>query len=162
MSSKNTVLFATTKAEVMSFSILAKEKSRKTALDQHGCPAHCSVLTDITQDNQFVIGSEEVQATQFPSCHYVILLFYQQAVYFYQQDGRGPCLAFDGTKLQLHWFRGYLVIVGKDTQSLPRVAAGWVIIYDESSAFDHSTMVFQDRVESFSWNEYDHCLQYSE
>ncbi|ELT88573.1 hypothetical protein CAPTEDRAFT_218778 [Capitella teleta] len=105
MSSKNTVLFATTKAEVMSFSILAKEKSRKTALDQHGCPAHCSVLTDITQDNQFVIGSEE-------------------AVYFYQQDGRGPCLAFDGTKLQLHWFRGYLVIVGKDTQSLPRVAAG--------------------------------------
>ena len=36
-----------------------------------------------------------------------------QAVYFYQPDGRGPCLAFEGEKLQLHWFRGYLIIVSK-------------------------------------------------
>ena len=44
----------------------------------------------------------------------------QQAVYFYQPDGRGPCLAFEGEKLQLHWFRGYLIVVGKESKSMPR------------------------------------------
>ena len=48
------------------------------------------------------------------------LHMYTQAVYFYQPDGRGPCLAFEGVKLQLHWFRGYLVVVGKENKALPR------------------------------------------
>ena len=47
-------------------------------------------------------------------------IFTWQAVYFYQTDSRGPCLAFEGEKLQLHWFRGYLIIVGKENKSLPR------------------------------------------
>lgn len=34
-----------------------------------------------------------------------------QAVYCYTSEGRGPCYAFEGEKLDLHWFRGYLVIV---------------------------------------------------
>lgn len=28
-------------------------------------------------------------------------------------EGRGPCYAFEGEKLDLHWFRGYLIIVSK-------------------------------------------------
>lgn len=28
-------------------------------------------------------------------------------------EERGPCYAFEGEKLDLHWFRGYLVIVSK-------------------------------------------------
>jgi len=28
-------------------------------------------------------------------------------------EGRGPCYAFEGEKLDLHWFRGYLVIVSR-------------------------------------------------
>jgi len=43
-----------------------------------------------------------------------------QAVYFYQPDGRGPCLAFEGEKLQLHWYRGYMLIVSKENKPLPR------------------------------------------
>jgi len=43
-----------------------------------------------------------------------------QAVYFYQPDGRGPCLAFEGDKLQLHWYRGYMLVVGKESKPLPR------------------------------------------
>ena len=47
-----------------------------------------------------------------------------QAVYFYQPDGRGPCLAFEGQKTILHWFRGYLVVVTKDSKTLPRSVPG--------------------------------------
>lgn len=43
-----------------------------------------------------------------------------QAVYFYQSDSRGPCLAFEGEKLRLHWFRNYLIVVGKEDKTLPR------------------------------------------
>ncbi len=28
-------------------------------------------------------------------------------------EGRGPCYAFEGEKIDLHWFRGYLIIVSK-------------------------------------------------
>ena len=28
-------------------------------------------------------------------------------------EGRGPCYAFEGEKVDLHWFRGYLVIVSR-------------------------------------------------
>lgn len=34
-----------------------------------------------------------------------------EAIYFYNIDGRGSCLAFDGRKLFLHWFRNYLVVI---------------------------------------------------
>lgn len=33
------------------------------------------------------------------------------AIYFYNVDGRGSCLAFDGQKLFLYWFRNYLVVI---------------------------------------------------
>ena len=52
--------------------------------------------------------------------HTICCCFLIQAVYFYQPDGRGPCLAFEGEKLQLHWFRGYLIVVSREGKSMPR------------------------------------------
>ena len=60
--------------------------------------------------------------------HLVMMI---QAVYFYQSDGRGPCLAFEGDKLQLHWYRGYMLIVGKDSKPLPRGLLSFsIVIYN--------------------------------
>ncbi|KAK2167121.1 hypothetical protein LSH36_32g21058 [Paralvinella palmiformis] len=96
-SGKPVIMFVSTLKEVICFNLLPKDRDVKTVLDQHGCPVHCSVMSDISQDNQFVIGR-------------------QDAVYFYQPDGRGPCLAFEGDKLRIHWYRGYLVLVSKEVK----------------------------------------------
>ncbi|XP_072041834.1 vacuolar protein sorting-associated protein 11 homolog [Amphiura filiformis] len=103
-SQRNTFLYVVTETCTLSFNLTGKEP-RKEVLDLHGCPFHCSVMSDATQDNQFLIGRSD-------------------AVYFYQPDGRGPCLAFEGQKTILHWFRGYLVVVTKDSKTLPRSVAG--------------------------------------
>ncbi|KAJ8321881.1 hypothetical protein KUTeg_000352 [Tegillarca granosa] len=76
----------------------------------------------------------------------------QKAVYFYQPDGRGPCLAFEGEKLQLHWFRGYLIVVGKENKPLPRAPnlAGQtfemniVTVYDIQNKFIAYSAPFPD------------------
>ena len=57
---------------------------------------------------------------------YKELLIALQAVFFYQPDGRGPCLAFEGEKIQLSWFRNYLVVVAMETKTMPRTATMWV------------------------------------
>lgn len=41
----------------------------------------------------------------------------QEAVYFYEVDGRGPCWAFEGEKKFLGWFRGYLLCVIADQRT---------------------------------------------
>ena len=46
--------------------------------------------TCMSEDNEFVIGRDE-------------------AVYFYEPEGRGQCVVFEGVKKQLYWFREYLV-----------------------------------------------------
>ncbi|KAK9741925.1 hypothetical protein RND81_03G138000 [Saponaria officinalis] len=40
-----------------------------------------------------------------------------EAVFFYEDDGRGPCWAFEGEKKFLGWFRGYLLCVISDQRS---------------------------------------------
>jgi hypothetical protein len=63
----------------MAFTILPKEKTKRVGvvaivwimaesfspfqkvLDEHGCPPFCSVLTDVTLENQFVMGCEDVR-----------------------------------------------------------------------------------------------------
>ncbi|XP_071483682.1 vacuolar protein sorting-associated protein 11 homolog [Diadema antillarum] len=103
-SQRSNVLFISTEETVVSCHIGSKDV-RVDTLDNHGCPLRCAVMSDATQDNQFVIGRSD-------------------AVYFYQTDGRGPCLAFEGRKAILHWFRGYLVVVTKDSKTMPRQIAG--------------------------------------
>ncbi|XP_077990077.1 vacuolar protein sorting-associated protein 11 homolog [Glandiceps talaboti] len=121
-SQKYITLFIVCETSVVSVNITIND--RKEQLDSHGCPVRCSVLSDNSQDCQFVIGRSE-------------------AVYFYQADGRGPCLAFEGDKLLLQWYRGYLVLVSRENKTIPRGATGGaptrnmnvVTVYDIQNKF---------------------------
>ncbi|KFM62524.1 Vacuolar protein sorting-associated protein 11-like protein, partial [Stegodyphus mimosarum] len=120
---KQVFLFAATTNEIYSFNLSVKDKETKILLDTHGCSPKCSVISDAKQDHQFVIGRHD-------------------AVYFYQHDGRGPCLAFEGEKILLHWFRSYLVVVGKDTKAVhssaitsPPIEMNIVTVYDIQNKF---------------------------
>ncbi|RUS74031.1 hypothetical protein EGW08_018205 [Elysia chlorotica] len=96
---KDVILYVVTDNSLHTVNITAKDALVK--LDDAGASPGCIVMTDASLDNQLVVGRPD-------------------AVYFYQPDGRGPCLAFEGIKLQLHWFRGYLIVVGKESKAMPR------------------------------------------
>lgn len=56
--------------------------------------------TCLSEENELVVGRSE-------------------AVYFYEPEGRGPCVVFEGKKKMIYWFRQYLVIIsqpGEDRQ----------------------------------------------
>ncbi|XP_064459798.1 vacuolar protein sorting-associated protein 11 homolog isoform X2 [Ornithodoros turicata] len=96
-SGKQHYLFGATTEKVISINTTIKGKEEQHVLDLGGCGSRCAVMSDMKQDHQFVVGR-------------------QDAVYFYQPEGRGPCFAFEEEKVLLHWFRNYLVVVGKDTK----------------------------------------------
>ncbi|XP_071958560.1 vacuolar protein sorting-associated protein 11 homolog isoform X2 [Antedon mediterranea] len=119
---RNTYLFVVTENMVLSYNVTGKD-AKKEVLDQHGCSQRCTVMSDSTQDCQLIIGRHD-------------------AVYFYHLDGRGPCLAFEGEKRLLHWYRGYLIVVGKDSKNIPRVQTSGqtrhmdiVTVYDIQNKF---------------------------
>lgn len=89
------VLFVTTSQTVCSYDVA--QKDRKEQLDEHGAELNCSAISDGAGENHFMIAKNE-------------------ALYFYQQDGRGPCLAFEGEKRMATWFRGYLIVVSVEGQ----------------------------------------------
>lgn len=41
----------------------------------------------------------------------------KDAVFLYEHDILGPCYPFEGEKVSVHWFRGKIVIVVKETQT---------------------------------------------
>uniref|UniRef100_A0A8C4Q9L1 Vacuolar protein sorting-associated protein 11 homolog n=1 Tax=Eptatretus burgeri TaxID=7764 RepID=A0A8C4Q9L1_EPTBU len=96
-------LFVVTTDDVQSLNVSTKDCAR-VQLDQHGCAVRCSALSDLSQDNQFVIARND-------------------CVYLYQPDERGPCFAFEGEKKIVHWYRGFLVVVTKDSKGVSRVNA---------------------------------------
>lgn len=70
-------------------------------------------MSDASQENQFIVARKEVSLTQctYPEIIFTLYLgtlmyfwkltiklitIFSQALYFYQVDGRGPCLAFEG------------------------------------------------------------------
>ncbi|XP_064597137.1 vacuolar protein sorting-associated protein 11 homolog [Liolophura sinensis] len=134
---KSVILFAITESSVMTINVTASDQ--KTELDKIGCAQGCSVMSDISQENQLVVGR-------------------QDAVYFYQHDGRGPCLAFEGEKVLLQWFRGYLVVVGKENKTMPRAAAiagqsremNIVTVYDIQNKFIGYSAPFPEVVDVVS------------
>ncbi|CAH2319593.1 vacuolar sorting-associated 11 homolog [Pelobates cultripes] len=93
-SGKTTHLFVVTTGSVRSYDLTQKDYPY-TDLDTHGCGLRCSTLSDPSQDLQFVVARND-------------------CVYLYQPDERGPCFAFEGQKLIVHWYRGYLIIVSRD------------------------------------------------
>ncbi|RWS10542.1 vacuolar protein sorting-associated protein 11-like protein, partial [Dinothrombium tinctorium] len=114
---KQSILFVSTTMEVMSFYIF-KDREMKIVLEPNfGCDPRCSTLTSDPKqlDNAlFVIGRKD-------------------AIYFYQHDERGPCLAFEGEKLILHWFKSYLVTIGKEVHTT-KLGFSPTSVNDESSS----------------------------
>lgn len=117
-------LFVVTTNDIYSYNLLSKE-NEKCHVDSLGCPPRCVTMTDSKQDSLLVVARKE-------------------AVYFYQPDGRGPCLGFEGEKLIIHWFRGYFIVIGRDnrnTSSQPSTSDGpplemnVVTIYDVHNKF---------------------------
>ncbi|ESN94748.1 hypothetical protein HELRODRAFT_102934 [Helobdella robusta] len=91
-------LFVATETEVVRVHLLPRDRDQKLSLDSKGCNGRCCLLlTDKKQLQQFIVAR-------------------QDAVYFYEIDGRGPCLAFEGEKLQVHSYKGYLIIVTRESQ----------------------------------------------
>ncbi|XP_021845729.1 vacuolar protein-sorting-associated protein 11 homolog [Spinacia oleracea] len=82
------LLFAVTPSSVSLFNLQYQPAKRQT-LDQIGCDTKSVAMSD---RSELIIGRPE-------------------AVYFYEDDGRGPCWAFEGEKKFLGWFRGYLLCV---------------------------------------------------
>ncbi|XP_034252535.1 vacuolar protein sorting-associated protein 11 homolog [Thrips palmi] len=98
---KQTFLFVATTSSIFSYNVTLKDKEEKIDLDKEGCEKYCSTSTESTHDGQFMIGRED-------------------AVYCYTPDGRGPCYAIKGQKVMLEWYRNYLVIVTKESNSVLR------------------------------------------
>ncbi|RTG84233.1 uncharacterized protein DC041_0000831, partial [Schistosoma bovis] len=74
-----------------------------TVLDRFGVRPHCTTMLftdDITGASpQFAVACSD-------------------AVYFYNWDGRGPCLATDGEKIALETYKNYLIILKNTGESL--------------------------------------------
>lgn len=87
-------LFVVTTTSVSLFDMHHQPPTRHV-LDQIGCGSNSVSMSD---NQELVIGRTE-------------------AVYFYEVDGRGPCWAFEGEKLFLGWFRGYLLSVIADQRT---------------------------------------------
>ncbi|KAL8144386.1 hypothetical protein V2J09_017418 [Rumex salicifolius] len=87
-------LFAVTPSSVSLFN-LQYQPVRKQTLDYIGCHVNGVAMSD---RSELIIGRPE-------------------AVYFYEDDGRGPCWAFEGEKKFVGWFRGYLLCVVADQRN---------------------------------------------
>jgi hypothetical protein len=97
-SHKQITLFVSTTKEIISYNVTTRDKELKTILDEFGCDIRCCCLKNDPKqvETLFIVGRKD-------------------AIYFYQSDERGPCLAFEGEKLLLYWFRSYLIVIGKET-----------------------------------------------
>ncbi|KAL2932889.1 Vacuolar protein-sorting-associated protein 11-like protein [Bienertia sinuspersici] len=87
-------IFAVTPSSVSLFNLQYQPAKRQT-LDQIGCASKSVAMSD---RSELIVGRPE-------------------AVYFYEDDGRGPCWAFEGEKKFVGWFRGYLICVIADQRS---------------------------------------------
>lgn len=141
--------FLSTESEIY-FLNLSEKSFSKTRLDTLGCKPECSCLisgpSGQANDSLFAVARDN-------------------AVYFYQADGRGPCLAFDGEKLKLFKMRGYLVVLSKDHASSeqatlrnrrPLSATNRINlnIYDINNKFiAHSSSVPDVQTVFFEWGE---------
>ncbi|XP_030077168.1 vacuolar protein sorting-associated protein 11 homolog [Microcaecilia unicolor] len=134
---KSTHLFVVTTENVQSYELSQKDYPR-IDLDMHGCGLRCSALSDPSQDAQFIVARNE-------------------CVYLYQPDERGPCFAFDGQKLIVHWYRGYLIVVSNDSKVSPKSEfAGHegqssdkqtLSVYDLYNKFVAYSCVFEDVID---------------
>lgn len=133
--------FITTSDEV--FHVTFSEKNTtKVRIDQMGCQPRCTCLLASPDSKTANQANENLLAVGRDN-----------AVYFYQVDGRGPCLAFEGQKLVVYRFKNYLVIVSRDAagkleSSLPSARSRWT--NDKTSQ-----NYFQKSIKTLNLNIYD-------
>ncbi|CAI8032330.1 Vacuolar protein sorting-associated protein 11 homolog [Geodia barretti] len=127
-----TILLISTSDAVYTVDLTLKTE---TKLDSIGCELGCSTMTDHTQDYKFVIARSE-------------------AVYFYTPEGRAQAFAFEGEKVLLRWYRGYLISVvygarGSSARAAAKSGAKDVMtvsVYDIQNQFVAYQMTLNGRV----------------
>ncbi|KAF0291087.1 Vacuolar protein sorting-associated protein 11 [Amphibalanus amphitrite] len=92
---KTSHLFVATAQEVCCYNVTFKDKENQIRLDETGCAPHCAVISEGTSEPQFTVGKPD-------------------AIYCYSPNERGACFVFEGEKRLLHWFKGYLVVLGAE------------------------------------------------
>ncbi|KAL1122315.1 hypothetical protein AAG570_003720 [Ranatra chinensis] len=102
-SGKVIMLYVATVSSVEVYDVTHKDKEKKIHLDGKGCALRCSILAESLPNNDFMVARRD-------------------AVYCYTNFVLGPCYAISGEKIQLEWFRSYLVIVAKDMEPAPRIS----------------------------------------
>jgi len=90
---KQTLLYIVTNSSIYLYNTLVKDY--KKLIDEQGCNIGCSIINFHDPMSDLIIGKNE-------------------AIYFYNAEGRGPCSIIDCEKYQLLWYRNYLVIVSYD------------------------------------------------
>ncbi|CAG8621448.1 33609_t:CDS:10, partial [Racocetra persica] len=85
---KTVILFIVTTSKVLTY--VTTSRSPTTIIDEQGADLGCAIMSDTT--HEMVVAKDE-------------------AIYFYEPDGRGPCFAYEGTKSSLTWFKSNLIIV---------------------------------------------------
>ncbi|KAF5395679.1 hypothetical protein PHET_11588 [Paragonimus heterotremus] len=85
----------------------------------------------------------------------------RDAVYFYNWDGRGPCLATDGNKLALSVFKQYLVILKGDpglflstVGNMPRSHSATNVPTHTVRSANPTTVVIHDQQNKFITGEF--------
>ncbi|KAF8568792.1 hypothetical protein P879_06889 [Paragonimus westermani] len=138
------VIFATTDQCIMSFILNKRDEVLcKTVLDRFGASANCSSMFPVASDvAQFAVACRD-------------------AVYFYNWDGRGPCLATDGNKLALSVFKQYLVILKGDpglflspVGNMPRSHSATNVPNHTARSSNPTTVVIHDQQNKFITGEF--------
>ncbi|KAF6776327.1 hypothetical protein AHF37_04181 [Paragonimus kellicotti] len=138
------VVFATTDQCIMSFVLSRRDEVLcKTVLDRFGASANCSSMFPVASDvAQFAVACRD-------------------AVYFYNWDGRGPCLATDGNKLALSVFKQYLVILKGDpglflsqVGNMPRSHSSTNVPTHTARSANPTTVVIHDQQNKFITGEF--------
>ncbi|PVV04346.1 hypothetical protein BB560_001154 [Smittium megazygosporum] len=80
---KNSILYATTTSQILVF--LVSQKAEKKS---RGCKIGCA---DMSPNDELIVAQDE-------------------AIYFYNADGRGPCLAFEGPKNSINVLENHIFI----------------------------------------------------
>lgn len=91
--------FITTTSQVYFFEMKNDQEEWNLIENDFGCTTgrYCCLIDDgkYLDNCLFILGNEK-------------------GIYFYQNDGRGPCLPFGNEKLILKWYKGYLIVISKE------------------------------------------------
>ncbi|KAL5963996.1 hypothetical protein TSMEX_008270 [Taenia solium] len=89
-------IYAASENKLVSIKLGKKDEAvRTTVLDAFGCRRNCSCLV----------------ADPEKSGRKILAMTHKEAVYFYDPDGRGPCLAIVGNKQAIAVYKNYLVSI---------------------------------------------------